>query len=64
MLIFKYLRKFSQTLYNKLSVYRYTYLAKFILFSRKSYGKILENILKFYNGGPMPKIKDTIDSDS
>ena len=31
---------------------RYNYLAKFLLFSRKSYDKFLENILKFYDGGP------------
>ena len=41
-----YLRHFT------ISVYRYNFLAKFLLFSRKSYGKILENILKFYDGGP------------
>ena len=35
-----------------LSAYKYNYLAKYILFSRKSYDKILENILKFYDGGP------------
>ena len=33
-----------------MSEYRYNYLAKFILFLRKSYDKILENILKFYDG--------------
>ena len=36
----------------KISLYRYNYFAKFPLFSRNSYGKILENILKFYDGGP------------
>ena len=41
-----YLRHF------KISLYRYNYLAKFLLLSRNSYCKILENILKFYDGGP------------
>ena len=41
-----YLRLFT------ISEYRYNYLAKVLLFSRKSYDKILENILKFYDGGP------------
>ena len=35
-----------------ISLYRYNCLVKLLLFSRKSYGKILENILKFYDGGP------------
>ena len=42
----KYLKHFT------ISLCRYNYPAKFLLFSRKSYGKILENILKFYNSGP------------
>ena len=33
-------------------VYRYNYLAKLLLLLRKMYGKILENILKFYDAPP------------
>ena len=35
-----------------ISKYRYNHLAKFLLFSRKNYDKILENILKFDDSGP------------
>ena len=35
-----------------ISEYRYNYLAKFISFPRKLNDKILENIIKFYDGGP------------
>ena len=48
---------FSDILENSLrlittSEYIYNYFAKFLLFSRKLYDKILENILKFYDVGP------------
>ena len=33
-------------------VYRYNHLDKFLLLLNKCYGKILENILKFYDGEP------------
>ena len=48
--IFKHLIKFSKLF--TISEYIYDYLANFLLFSRKSYDKILENILKFKGGGP------------
>ena len=48
--IFKHLIKFSKLF--TISEYIYDYLAKFLLFSRKLYDKILENILKFKDGGP------------
>ena len=43
---------FGENSHFTMIVYRYRHLDKFLFFKKKLYGKILENIINFYDGRP------------